>query len=286
VNNGSLRIVNEQNAARSTGSLPGLYLQSDFILLFQLASDTTHAQQSVDLGPPPIDAGPSDFEPPQLDDDTVEEALNTGHPEPRTGASDAVPPAQRESIQPGPLLPESDTSEDPSGSIQLPKLETTQCFLDVLGTVSLENSGMQPDDIENLQNPGPVLDLVDLSPLLRSLRHFINNASASRAHYDGICKIELLHNLSSEFLSFDQVKRHLFWLSGVVPVEHDMCPQSCVAYTGPFNELEVCPHCSTTCYFPGTMKPQKRFTTLPIGPVIQSLYSSRDVAEHMHYMER
>ena len=38
-------------------------------------------------------------------------------------------------------------------------------------------------------------------------------------------------------------------------------------------------------YCPETNKPQKRFTTIPIGPVIQSLYSSHDVADRMHYLE-
>jgi hypothetical protein len=276
-------MVGEQNVARSSGSLPGLYMQSDSISLFQLASETTRTQTPVELGPPPVDPGPFDFDPPQFDN-TVDETLNTGHPE--HDNADARPPEQRESIRPDPLVRYSDTSEDPGGSIQLPKLETTQRFVDALRTVSLENSGMQPIDIENLRNPGPVLDLLDPSPLLRSLRHFINNASSSRAHYDGIREIELLNNPSEEFLSFDQVKRRLGWLSGVIPVEHDMCPQSCVAYTGPFNELEVCPRCSTTRYFPGTTKPRKRFTTLPIGPVIQSFYSSSDIADQMHYMER
>ena len=145
---------------------------------------------------------------------------------------------------------------------------------------------MQPDDIDNLRSPGPVFDLADPSPLLRCLRHFINNESASRAHYEGIREIELLHNPSSEFLSFDQVKHRLRWLSGVIPLEQDMCPRSCVAYTGPYDELEACPRCATSRYFPGTAKPRKRFTTLPIGPVIQSFYSSNDVADQMHYMER
>ena len=130
---------------------------------------------------------------------------NTG---PDTGTSEAGLPAERVPIQPEALVQKPDL-EDPRRIIPLPKLETTQCFLNALGTVSLESSGMQPEDIDNLQNPGPVFDLVDPSPLLRCLRHFINNNPASRAHYDGIHEIELLHNPLSEFLSFDQVKRCL-----------------------------------------------------------------------------
>jgi hypothetical protein len=36
----------------------------------------------------------------------------------------------------------------------------------------------------------------------------------------------------------------------------------------------------------GTTKPQKSFTTIPMGPVIQAMYSSHDVAESMHCLER
>lgn len=205
--------------------------------------------------------------------------------EPLAPESSTVDDGQREPIQPDPLVQEP-TDDGPGEVIHLPKLETTQRFLDALRNSSIEDSGMLPDDIESLRNPSPVLDLADPSPLLRSLRHFINNAGSSRAHYDNVREIELLHNPSDAILSFDQVKRRLRHLSGVVPLEHDMCPGSCIAYTGPYNELSVCPRCSTTRYFPDTDKPRKRFTTIPIGPVIQAFYGSRDVADHMHYLER
>ena len=170
--------------------------------------------------------------------------------------------------------------------IPLPKLQATQSFVDALKVASLENSGMQQDDIDSIRDPGPVLDLEDPSPLLRSLRHFINNTGSSWAHYEGIRAIEMLDNPSNELMSFDQVKRHLQWLSGVVPIEHDMCPNTCAAYTGPYGDLDSCPYCFTSRYLPETMTPRKRFSTMPIGPVIQAFYGSRDTAELMHYLER
>ena len=78
-----------------------------------------------------------------------------------------------------------------------------QGFLDALGTASLEKLGMEPDDIESLHDPGPVFNLKDPSPLLRSLRHFINNSVSLRDHYKAIHKTELLDNPSNNFLSFD-----------------------------------------------------------------------------------
>ncbi|KAF8268599.1 hypothetical protein EI94DRAFT_1800233 [Lactarius quietus] len=182
---------------------------------------------------------PIDFGPLNLDDtigDTVSYEINMDHPDLGPKTSGAGQPEEFKSIQPDPLVQEPD-NEDPGGTIHLPKLEMTQCFIDTLKGMSLEDSGMQHDNIEIIQNPGPVLDLADLLPLLRSLRHFINNANASQAHLNGIHKIKLLRNLSSEFLSFDQIKCRLHWLSGVTPLEHNMCPKSCIAYTGPYKEL-------------------------------------------------
>jgi hypothetical protein len=71
-----------------------------------------------------------------------------------------------------------------------------------------------------------------------------------------------------------------------MPVEHDMCVNSCMAFTGPHETLDTCAWCKASQYHPGTTKAQKRFTTIPIGPVIQAMYGSRGVADSMHYLER
>ena len=188
-----------------------------------------------------------------------------------------------EEIIPDPLRREN---EDTDLAVNLLDLQTSQKFLDRLRTASLEDTAMDPEDISTLRNHEAGSGLLDPSPLLRSIQHFVNDASASRYHYDGIRDIERHHNPNDPMLSFDQVKLRVRWLSGVVPIEHEMCPNSCVAYTGPYDELDRCPHCTTPRYFPETGKPQKRFLTIPIGPVIQDLYGSRELAEHMHYYEK
>ena len=65
-----------------------------------------------------------------------------------------------------------------------------------------------------------------------------------------------------------------------------MCPSSCIAYTGPYSELDKCPQCQTPWYHPSSSKPQKQFLTVPIGPVIQAFYSSHEIPEKMHYLEQ
>ena len=65
-----------------------------------------------------------------------------------------------------------------------------------------------------------------------------------------------------------------------------MCPNTCVAYTRPYEELDTCSWCPLSRYIPDTNTSRKQFTTVPIGPVIQAFYGSREIASHMHYLER
>ena len=257
--------------------------------------DTSQARPPTsagDPGPSRSDPGPSEVDAGNPDDLDARKEQHMGDvdlrapsPEPTAHTTETRPSGDRVSIEPDPLEQEP-TDEEPGTTIRLPNLQTTQGFINSLKVASLETSGMHPDDIESLRSPSPVLDLEDPSPLLRSLRHFVNNFGSSRAHYEGIREIELLNDPSNDFLSFDQVKRRLGWLSGVVPLEHDMCPNSCVAYTGPYEELDTCPRCPLSRFFPDTNNPRKRFTTLPIGPVIQAIYGSSEIASHMRYLER
>jgi hypothetical protein len=232
-----------------------------------------------------------DLDIPQVDTSASGDAISIsaanldahGSFQPPTGSTAAVDDQPR---QHEPKGGNDQWDHDGSGAIELPELQITQQFIDLLKSAALDKSGMQPEDIEDLRDPGKDYALVDPSPLLRSLRHFLNNSTASRKYYESMRAIERRYNPDDPILPFDQVKQRARWLSGVAPMEHDMCVNSCMAFTGPYETLEICTRCGEARYCPGTNKPQKRFTTIPIGPVIQSLYSSHDVADRMHYLER
>ncbi|KAJ7936430.1 hypothetical protein B0H13DRAFT_1570878, partial [Mycena leptocephala] len=40
----------------------------------------------------------------------------------------------------------------------------------------------------------------------------------------------------NEVLSHDAIKKKVAEWSGVVPIRSEMCPKTCMAYTGPFSE--------------------------------------------------
>ncbi|KAH9920361.1 uncharacterized protein B0H18DRAFT_881116, partial [Fomitopsis serialis] len=67
-----------------------------------------------------------------------------------------------------------------------------------------------------------------------------------------------------------------------------MCPNSCLAYTGPYAALETCPHCGEPRYDAvaaarNIKKAHQQFNTFPIGPQIQARYRSPSGADDMQY---
>jgi len=81
-------------------------------------------------------------------------------------------------------------------------------------------------------------------------------------------------------------------LTGVESVMHHMCVNSCIAYTGPFLDLDACPLCSEPRYDQSCLQsssgpekvPHQEFHTIPIGPQLQALYRSPDSTSHAHYL--
>ena len=188
------------------------------------------------------------------------------------------------SFQPAPL--ELDEGELDTG-IYIPALQVTMKNIQALKNARLEESGMAPDDVDRLRDPEPTRCTLDMSDthLVKALRHFIHSTDTSRDHYETIRKIDMAAYPGDEFLSFDQAKRTLKKISGVVPMKHDMCISSCAAFTGAYSDLDTCPYCSAPRYHENGRR-RRQFTTIPIGPVLQAFYASPEIAAEMHYLEK
>ncbi|KAF8803299.1 hypothetical protein BYT27DRAFT_7145321, partial [Phlegmacium glaucopus] len=89
--------------------------------------------------------------------------------------------------------------------------------------------------------------------------------------------------------SLFQIKERIKGITGVYPLMTDMCPNTCIAYTGPFSQLDTCTKCMLPRYNPqalvasgGVKKiPQRQFLTLPIGPQLQALWHTPEGAKAM-----
>ncbi|KAG2338304.1 hypothetical protein BDR05DRAFT_952037 [Suillus weaverae] len=55
---------------------------------------------------------------------------------------------------------------------------------------------------------------------------------------------------AAEIPSHARIERLIAEYTGIESIEHDMCPDTCVAFTGPFAELVNCPICGTERYDP------------------------------------
>jgi hypothetical protein len=167
------------------------------------------------------------------------------------------------------------------------ELKKTVQFIQALRCATLEQSNMQQDDIERLRaaEPDPRLDITNIH-FVKALRIFLSTTNASQATYDAIRSTMINCYPDDPFLSFRQMKRRVEQLSGVVPISYDMCPDTCVGFTGPLADCERCPMCGKDRYRSGTREPHRQFITIPLGPVIQALYGSLETAERMHYREQ
>ncbi|GLB43663.1 hypothetical protein LshimejAT787_1401750 [Lyophyllum shimeji] len=170
---------------------------------------------------------------------------------------------------------------------QIPELRTTAEFIQGLRSARLEDSKMDSDDIECLRNPpNTIADDFTERHFIKAIRSFLATVNASEATYNDFRAASMDCYPDDPFLSFKQVRRRVEIISGVSPIYHDMCPDTCAAFTGPYSELTECPVCSSPRYHPGTQNPRRQFITIPVGPVIQALYRSEDTADQMHYWER
>jgi len=145
---------------------------------------------------------------------------------------------------------------------------------------------MQQEDINRLRaaDPDPRLDVTD-KHFVKALRAFLSTTNTSESTYNAIRSSLLECYPDDPFLSFGQVKRRVEQLSGVVPIFYDMCPDTCVGFTGPLADCDRCPMCGKERYRSGTRDPHRQFVTIPLGPVIQALYGLLETAEKMHYRE-
>ena len=62
-----------------------------------------------------------------------------------------------------------------------------------------------------------------------------------------------------------------------------MCRNSCIAFTGPFANLDHCPKCNEPKLCPITKKPQLEFHTILLGPVLQALWRNASSAKKFYH---
>ncbi|KZT40746.1 hypothetical protein SISSUDRAFT_1090039 [Sistotremastrum suecicum HHB10207 ss-3] len=174
----------------------------------------------------------------------------------------------------------------------LDELKLTWKFIEAIRDASLddEHSGLNKDQLRRLRNPSVNKVEEELSdPDLRaSLDLYISLGNSSGETYTVVRDIWMRRHPEDKILSLDEVKKRAMEITGIQEVAHDMCPNSCCAYTGPLKNAQSCPHCKTSRWDPNKSTAKKKvarqkFHTILLGPQIQALYRDPGGAKAMEY---
>ena len=179
--------------------------------------------------------------------------------------------------------------------MHLDSLRNTVLAIGEIRNASLDTQ-FEEDDLARLRNPTEEeLDIND--PYFRlSLDMYIILTNVPQEKYrELVAAFTRCHpDSKGRLLSYDQIKRRVKNLTGIIPLYDDMCINSCMAFTGPFKDLDTCLKCPEPRYDPVILqssggeikKPRHSMTTIPIGPQIQALWSHRLSAEKMNYRKQ
>jgi hypothetical protein len=169
------------------------------------------------------------------------------------------------------------------------ELRYSQSFIKVIANATLDNIEMDPDDRDRLRNPPHEVLPPDVDQLL-SLGYWVDTRNSPDSVYEDVIKRTQseAQNSGRDLLSLYRVEQLVKDLTGVCGLKTDMCPKSCAAYVGMFAESQVCPYCGGPRYSgdPAKKKALRQFITIPIGPILQTLYRYTGNCELLSYRKR
>ncbi|KIK75820.1 hypothetical protein PAXRUDRAFT_171593, partial [Paxillus rubicundulus Ve08.2h10] len=129
----------------------------------------------------------------------------------------------------------------------LPKLQESMEFISLIRNASFLDLIMKhtPDIIKQMRNaPQGLMDLNNPG-LCHSISCYLSNEHASQIIYDSIIRSTLSNFPQAEgvedCLSFKATESFIKKYTGIKYVLHNMCPDSCMEFTGPFEDSDNCP---------------------------------------------
>ncbi|KAG2347660.1 hypothetical protein BDR05DRAFT_868798, partial [Suillus weaverae] len=134
----------------------------------------------------------------------------------------------------------------------LPKIKEIMDFILAIRHALLDDpiAKLSDDALERLCNPpqGPII--IDSPGVCQSIPMYLALEHASQDAYNHICRATAQNFTGADgvnnLLSFYSVEKLISQYTGVELIEHDMCPKSCLAFTGPYANLDNCPLCTTS----------------------------------------
>ncbi|KAH9079136.1 hypothetical protein EDB83DRAFT_2176273, partial [Lactarius deliciosus] len=128
--------------------------------------------------------------------------------------------------------------------IHLEDHKYTAEFIRLLRSASLDDpiNGLSAEALEHLHSPPQEqpTDLIDNDSQF-AIDLYLGNPS--EATYETNRTAFLRHCPDIPLPSYYRTGRLVSGLTGIELIVHNMCINSCLAYTGPFSELDSCPMC-------------------------------------------
>ncbi len=147
---------------------------------------------------------------------------------------------------------------------------------------TLDNGGLDKDSIERLRNPKPWTPSYASKEEQLSVELFVALGKSSQDTYNKVKDSIMRCFPGMELLSLYQVKKRIAEITGVVPVVTAMCPNSCLAYTGPLADDSHCRLCKAARYDDAGNN-RMEFITIPVGPQLQAIWSTPEGAKALSY---
>ena len=160
--------------------------------------------------------------------------------------------------------------------VHIADLHIAILFIDALKSASLDDENLDAEVLEWLCHPHQEL-VVDTYPdLWLSIDLFLSMSNSSQQSYTSAQEAILHHHPQDEILSYARIKSKIAEITGIVPLVHDMCINSCLVFTGLFSELSECPTSNEVHFDSLTELPFQNFYTIPIGPQPKALWWSAE----------
>ncbi|KIK91217.1 hypothetical protein PAXRUDRAFT_13898 [Paxillus rubicundulus Ve08.2h10] len=307
--NNVLPILKRGREADETQTSPGRHKRGREQSAEQPHQDSPPPLDSPLLSPPcsPAPFGPPQSPPPPLSPPRSPAPL--GPPQSPPPPSPPSPPCSPAPLGPPQPPPANNNIYEcrPRPDVDIEALAHSATFQPMLHTMSfiqeLRNASttdpvakISDEVLDRLCNPLNVPLVIDNSGVRHSISTYLALEHLSQVTYEAICRSSK-HNLGAalgaeDILTFHNVEKLIRIHTGVKPLLHDMCPNTCHAFTGPFSILDECYICQTTRWNKqklqgsnGCVKvPAQQFTTIPVGSQLQACNRSPDSAHNMHYL--
>ncbi|KAF9232038.1 hypothetical protein BU15DRAFT_90753 [Melanogaster broomeanus] len=208
------------------------------------------------------------------------------------------PPPDRQPPSPPPDPPSPPGQDEiliPYSAV-LPKLRETMEYIVSLRNASLDDAVSKLDEaaLQRIRNPPQTVLAIDAPEVRHSIGTYLALEHSSQDAYERVRYSNRINYPDrADMLSFSEVERTIAEYTGVEKIQNDMCPNTCLAYTGPYELLDSCPKCATSRWNQERLRASngrskvaaRTFTTITLASQLQARFrhpqSARDM-RHLH----